>query len=179
MDDLICNYAGVATASRTAASTAKLGTAGGSPGRKGRKRGPKPRGDGDDKQKRLDARKRPGWWEPYVKGSHRTVLSLRPADALPGAVRGESGVVVVVVVVVLVVVVVVLVVLIFWSWWCCCCCCCRWLLLFCADAPITAAACSAHRLRMRGADTNVGDFSSRKVSVPFVSSCAPVRLYDK
>ena len=73
-----------------------------SPTGKGRKRGPNPQGNGDDKQKRLDARKRPGWWEPYVKGSHRTVLSLRPADALPGAIRGESSVVDLVVVVVMV-----------------------------------------------------------------------------
>lgn len=42
-----------------------------------------------EKRKRLEIRKRPAWWQPFEKGSHRTVLSLRPADALPGAVPGK------------------------------------------------------------------------------------------
>ncbi|CAN0234983.1 unnamed protein product [Ascophyllum nodosum] len=41
-----------------------------------------------DSRKRREARKRPAWWLPQEKGSYRCVLSLRPADALPGAVAG-------------------------------------------------------------------------------------------
>ncbi|CAM9754729.1 unnamed protein product [Scytosiphon promiscuus] len=42
----------------------------------------------DEKRKRLETRRRPAWWQTQRKGSHRTVLSLRPADAIPGAPRG-------------------------------------------------------------------------------------------
>lgn len=50
----------------------------------------------DEKRKRLETRRRPLWWQPPVKGAHRTVLALRPADALPGATRGACFVVFVV-----------------------------------------------------------------------------------
>lgn len=45
----------------------------------------------DSGRRRREARKRPAWWQPQEKGSYRCVLSLRPADALPGAVPGEEG----------------------------------------------------------------------------------------
>ena len=78
--------AGSSAGGSVAAAAAAATTAASTPGldyHRAREKTQKPR------TARAEVRNRPRWWGDYVRGSHRCVLSLRPAGALRGATPGK------------------------------------------------------------------------------------------